>query len=283
MKKFDTPQPTQVTIELAVGTVHLIAAERDDTVVTVNPSDRTRSDDVEAAQRTIVDLTGTGVLVKGPKSRGRLNLIGPGKAGSVDVTIELPSGSPVRSEAGMGDVRADGRLGETYIRSGVGEVRLDQTGSVDAVSGAGNFTLNQAGGRARVITAGEIRLGAVDGDLDVKNQVGGSWIGEVTGAARVRAASGNVTVDRAHGSVTVKTAAGDIEIGEIRGGSVVLETAAGAIDIGVHDGVAAWLDAKTSFGRVLNLIGDATGPDAAQGTVEIRARTAFGDISIHRS
>jgi hypothetical protein len=34
---------------------------------------------------------------------------------------------------------------------------------------------------------------------------------------------------------------------------------------------------------VLNLIGDGTGPDAAQGTVEIRARTAFGDISIHRS
>jgi hypothetical protein len=47
--------------------------------------------------------------------------------------------------------------------------------------------------------------------------------------------------------------------------------------------VAAWLDAKTSFGRVLNTIGEATSPDSAQGTVEIRARTAFGDISIHRS
>lgn len=283
MKKFDTPQPTPVTVEIAVGSVHLIASDRADTVVTVNPSDRTRRDDVEAAGKTTVDLINGGILVKGPKSRGRLNLIGPGKAGSVDVTVELPSGSDFRGDAGMGDFRADGRLGDTHIRSGVGDVRLDHTAGADVVSGAGRLSLNQAHGRVRVITAGEMSLGAVDGDLELKNNVGETWVGQVTGSARVKSAAGDITVDHAYGSITAKTATGDIEFGEVVSGSIVLETAAGGLDIGVREGVAAWLDAKTSFGRVVNTIGEATSPDGAEGTVEIRARTAFGDISIHRS
>ncbi|HEX2403604.1 MAG TPA: hypothetical protein VHM29_02795, partial [Acidimicrobiia bacterium] len=119
--------------------------------------------------------------------------------------------------------------------------------------------------------------------LVVKNQNGKTRVGEVTGPARVKSANGDVIVDRAEGSVVVKTANGDIEIGEVGGGSVVLETAAGGIDIGVRKGVAAWLDARTAYGRVLNLMGEAVGPGSADGSVEIRARTAFGDISIHRS
>jgi DUF4097 and DUF4098 domain-containing protein YvlB len=272
-----------VTIEISVGSVHLIASDRADATVTVNPSDRARSHDIEAAEKTVVEWINGGILVKGPKSRGRLNLIGPGKAGSVDVTVELPSGSDFRGDAGMGDFRADGRLGDTHIRSGAGDVRLDGTADVDVASGAGRFTLNRAAGRAKIVTAGEIQVGSIDGDAEIKNHSGKTWIGEVAGAARVKSASGNVTVDRAHGSITAKTAAGDIEIGDVASGSVVLETAAGGLDIGLREGVAAWLDAKTSFGHVLNLIGDATGPDSAQGTVEIRARTAFGDISIHRA
>jgi hypothetical protein len=283
MRTFDTPQPAPVTIEISIGTVHLIASDRSDTVVTVNPSDRTSRDDVEAAEKTIVDFINGGVLIKGPKWRSRLSMIGPGKAGSVDVTVELPSGSNFRGDAGMGDFRADGRLGDTHIRSGAGDVRLDHTSSADVVSGAGRLSLNRADGRVRVITAGEMSLGAVDGDLELKNNVGNSWVGEVTGTARVKSAAGDITIDRAHGSMTAKTATGDIEIGEVGEGVVVLETAAGGIDIGVRSGVATWLDARTGFGRVLNLMGDAAGPGPADAKVEIRARTSFGDISIHRS
>ncbi len=283
MQTFDTPQPAPVTIEISVGAVHLIASDRSDTVVTVNPSDRTRRDDVEAAEKTIVEFINGGVLVKGPKWRSRLSLIGPGKAGSVDVTVELPSGSSFRGDAGMGDFRADGRLGDTHIRSGAGDVRLDHTASADVVSGAGRLSLNRADGRVRVITAGEMSLGAVDGDLELKNNVGKTWVGEVTGTARVKSAAGDIIVDRAHGSIAAKTASGNIEIGEVGEGLAVLETAAGGIDIGVRTGLAAWLDARTGYGRVLNQMGDAANPPSTDGKVEIRARTSFGDISIHRS
>jgi DUF4097 and DUF4098 domain-containing protein YvlB len=134
----------------------------------------------------------------------------------------------------------------------------------------------------RVITAGEMSLGEVDGILELKNQTGKTWIGEVTGPARIKSANGDITVDRAHDSIVVKTANGDIRVGEVGGGPVVLETAAGAIDIGLRSGVAAWLDARTSYGRVLNLM-EGVDPDVAEGKVEIRARTSFGDISIHRA
>jgi DUF4097 and DUF4098 domain-containing protein YvlB len=282
MQTFETPQPTPVTVEIPVGTVHLIAADRADTVVTVNPTNRRRAADVEAAEKTIVDFSNGALLVRGQKPRG-FKYVGWGKSGSVDVTIEVPSGSPVRGDAGVCDFRADGRLGETFIRSGVGDVRLDETGSLDVASGLGTFTLNRASGRTRVVTAGEMRLGSVDGDLDLKNQNGKTWIGEVTGVARVKSDNGDVTVDRAHSSLTAKTANGDIQIGAVESGSVDLKTAAGHLDIGIWEGTAAWVDASTQFGRVLNQMGEAAGPDSAERSVEIHARTAFGDISIHHS
>ena len=48
-------------------------------------------------------------------------------------------------------------------------------------------------------------------------------------------------------------------------------------------GTAAWVDAKTSFGRVHNRLGSADGPELSEKTVEIRARTSFGDIVIRRA
>ncbi len=282
MRRFETPQPTPVTIEIPVGTVHLIASERSDTVVTVNPTDRTRSVDVEAAEKTIVDFANGALLVRGQKPRG-FKYVGWGRSGSVDVTIELPSGSPVRGDAGVGDFRADGRLGDTHIRNGVGDVRLDETGAVDVVSGLGSFTLNRAEGRTRVVTAGEMRLGVIDGSAEIKNQNGKTWIGEVAGVAGVKSDNGDVTVDRAHRSLTVKTANGDIQIGSVESGAVDLKTAAGHLDIGVENGIAAWVDASTQFGRVLNLMGEGAAPASTERTVEIHARTAFGDISIRRS
>ena len=42
------------------------------------------------------------------------------------------------------------------------------------------------------------------------------------------------------------------------------------------------LDATTRFGRVHNTLASADGPEGSNATVEIRAHTAFGDITIHR-
>ncbi len=83
-----------------------------------------------------------------------------------------------------------------------------------------------------------------------------------------------------------KTSNGRIRLGEVVRGSVALETAAGDLEIGIAEGTAAWLEVNTGFGRMRNLLKNATRPeeaDEADETVEVRGRTSYGDITIRRS
>ncbi len=143
MPSFETHQPIALSIELSQGTVRMIASDRSDTVVAVNPSDPSKPADVEAARRTVVDLANRTLSIRVPKPRG-IAVLGPGRSGSVDVTVELPEGSSLKAEAGFGDVRCDGRLGDVDVRTGAGNVRLDQTGALRVHSGVGRVDLEEA-------------------------------------------------------------------------------------------------------------------------------------------
>jgi DUF4097 and DUF4098 domain-containing protein YvlB len=283
MPTFDTPEPITVMIEVPLGDVHLIAAERTDTVVVVNPSDRSRNLDVEAAEKTQVDFSGGRLLVKTPKPRGIGNYIGVGRPGSVDITIELPESSTIAAETGFADLRVDGRIGDTRIESGAGDIRLDESGRSHLTTGAGNVTVNRTSGRTEITGAGEMRIGEIDGEAEIKNMNGKTWVGEVTGGVRVKSANGDITIDRARAEVAVKTANGSIRIGEVARGAIVLETGSGGLDVGIGTGTGAFVDARTRFGRVHNALESVDGPETSQETVEIHARTSFGDIVIHRS
>jgi hypothetical protein len=63
----------------------------------------------------------------------------------------------------------------------------------------------------------------------------------------------------------------------------VLETSYGTVEAGVREGTAAWLDVQSGSGRVRNLLDATEGPEGAGETVEIRARTAYGDVVVRRS
>src|SRR5262249_31319234 len=117
----------------------------------------------------------------------------------------------------------------------------------------------------------------------VKNLNGRTWIGSVAGDAKVRSANGDVTIEDARGGVDVKTANGNIRLGQGTRGSVTIETAYGEVEVGVRQGTAAWIDANTKFGRVRNELTAADEPEASADTVQVHARTAFGDVLITRS
>ena len=84
-------------------------------------------------------------------------------------------------------------------------------------------------------------------------------------------------------SATAKTANGDVRITGVSRGEVVLETAAGELEVGIREGTAAWLDVATQFGAVHNTLGTDDAPGPSDSTVEVRARTAVGDILVGRS
>jgi len=100
--------------------------------------------------------------------------------------------------------------------------------------------------------------------------------------AGTTAANGNITIDRALAGVDAKTAFGSVRVGEVVRGSVVLETGFGELELGVREGTAAWLDASSQHGSVRSDLDAIDSPEQADETVEVRARTRYGDIVVRR-
>jgi DUF4097 and DUF4098 domain-containing protein YvlB len=288
MPVFATPEPISVTIELGMGDTRIIASDRTDTFVEVSPRDASRASDIRAAEQTRVEYSNGRLLVKSRQRNfiyeGARSVIGPGRGGSVDVMIELPAGSHVQADSGMGDFGCEGNLGECQFKTGLGNIRIDHTGTLHLKTGMGNIAADHASGDADLTTgSGYVRIGHVQGAAVIKNSNGNTAVGEVTGDLRVKSANGRISVDLAHVSVIAKTANGNIRIGEVVNGAIVLETAAGELEVGIREGTAAWLDVSSHYGRVRNSLEEADPPEQSEATVEIQARTSYGDIKIHRS
>jgi Putative adhesin len=281
MPTFDTPQP--ISLELGLGfvvaNVRIAASDRADTTVEVRPNDSSNKADLKVAEQTRIDYADGRLTVRTPKLGSLF-----GRTGSIDVTIALPSGSRLQGETGMGEVLGEGRLGEVRFKTGYGDVRLDRTGELRLRSGSGDITVDRADGGAEITASnGAVNVSRIDGPATVKNSNGATWIGEVTGDLRVNGANGGIAVDRALAGVAAKTANGSVRIGEIVRGIVTLETAAGSLDVGIRTGTAAWLDLKTVAGRVHNELGEVAGPAKTDETVEVRARTYVGNITVRRT
>lgn len=278
MPVFDTPEPISLTVEIGVGDVEITAEERTDTVVEVRPTDETDDSDVKAAEQTSVEYADGVLVIKTPKPRALSR-----KTRSVDVSIALPVGSRVRGEASMGDLRCSGRLGECTFRTSAGDIRLDHTGPSCLKTSAGHITVGRVGGDAEVSTGtGRIRIGEIDGAAVVKNTNGTTEIGKVLGDVRVRGANSDISVDQALGSKTdAETANGRIRVGEVTHGTVLLKTASGDLEIGIGAGRPAKLDLTTGFGRVHNMLESTD--ESSEKSIDVRAQTSFGDITVHRS
>lgn len=281
MPTFPTPDPILVSVEL-IGDVRITASDRTDTVVTVRPGDPSSAADVRAAEQTTVECRDGQVLIKSARNWRQFTPFGGKEA--IDVTVELPTGSQLTVDSPLGNLSAEGELGECRLKTSMGNIRVDQAGPLQASTGYGNLSVDRVVGDAALTTgSGDVRVGAVEGDAMIKSSNGDTTIGEVTGELRVKAANGDVAVGRAHRSATARTANGDIRITEVRGGVIVVETAAGDLEVGIREGTAAWLDVVTRFGAVRNDLGTADGPTPSDTTVEVRARTSVGDIYIARS
>jgi DUF4097 and DUF4098 domain-containing protein YvlB len=281
MPTFETMEPICVTIALSVGDLRITASDRTDTVVVVSPSDSSKESDVKAAEQTRVEYSQGTLVIKAARSWKRYTPFGGGE--SIDVAIELPAGSRVEAEAAVADIRCDGRLGDCRLTTGVGNIRLDETGPLHVSTSAGNVTVDRVGGRGEVTASGQLRINEIDGPAVIKNLNGVTWIGEVKGDLRCNAANGDITVDRALGAVSARTANGAVRIGEVVRGSVELGTAYGELEVGIRAGTAALLDVRSQFGSVRNSLTASDGPHPSDSTVEVRARTSFGDIVIRRS
>ncbi|MFF7774792.1 DUF4097 family beta strand repeat-containing protein [Streptomyces tanashiensis] len=219
MNKFATAAPVSAVLDIPAGRIRFIAADRDDATVEVLPADASKSRDVKAAAETGVSF-GDGVLrIEAPAARNQYF----GQSGAVEVTVQLPAGSRVDVKAAAAELRGVGRLGDVTFESAQATVKLDETAS-----------------------------------------------------ARVSLQAGDITVGRLGGDAEIRTRKGDLRIDEARRGTVVLSTEAGRIDVGAARGVSASLDAGTAYGRVSNSLRNTEGAGAG---LSISATTSYGDIT----
>ena len=246
MPRFETPEPISLELDLSVADVRIEATDRQDTVVEVLPSDASKRDDVAAAERTRVEHSPGRVMVKTPKNWRSYSPFGYG--GGVEVRVQLPAGSRVAAKAGMGTVRANGPLGESQVKTGMGDIEVEQAASARLTTGMGDIELGNAAFAAELSTGtGEIRAG------------------EVSGVARL------------------KNANGDVRVAEAVRGSVEARTGYGQIEVGIPDGTAAWLDLSTGWGEVRNGLDRSGPPEPGEESVEVRAHSGYGDITITRA
>ncbi|MET4781036.1 DUF4097 family beta strand repeat-containing protein [Glaciihabitans sp. UYNi722] len=280
MPTYNTPTPIDLAMNMQVGAIEVFAADRTDTVVTVSPTNPTKAVDRRGAEETRVDFDGQRLTINAP--RPRLSWIGPTE--SVDVKIELPTGSRFTAEIAVGGVRTTGRLGATRIKSSMGPVDVETTDDLWLRAGHGNATLGTADGGIEITADhGQIRIGRVTGDAILKASHGSIMVGESGGDLDAKLSYGDLDITRALASVAAKTAYGSIQLGEVSSGSIQVESGFGAVTIGVRPGVAAWLDLSSKEGHVRNQLDGDRSPDESEQAVAVHARTQYGDINIQRA
>lgn len=287
LSTFTTPTSITVSLDLYVADVRITASDRSDTTVEVRPTEPARAADVKLAESTRVeydDATRT-LSVITPKPRNRFVNFSK-RSESIDVLIHVPTDSDVRGKADLGDYRTEGVLGSVTLKTGLGAVRIGETGNLSIHTGVGEVTVDEASGSAAVHSgSGEISVGTVDGTADISTSNGTIRVGVVTGPSTVKVSNGSLFVDRALSDITATNHNGGVRIGEVVRGKVTATSKNGRVDVGVRQGSAAWLDLNTTVGRVYNELESSDAPDDDEPVdkVQVHASTKLGDIVVRRA
>jgi DUF4097 and DUF4098 domain-containing protein YvlB len=216
MQHFDTTAPVSVVLDIPAGRIRIIAADRADATVEVLPVDPGKGRDVKAAEQVEVSYTDGVLRIQAPEAQNRIL----GNPGSVEVTVQAPTGSNVEAKAAAAEFRGVGRLGEVAYEAAQGPVEIDE--------------------------ASAVRLALQDGDISV---------GRLTGPGRVDTAKGDISVGGAtRGELVLTTRAGDISVTTAAGVSASLDagTSSGRIDNALKNDGTTELDirATTAYGDI---------------------------------
>ncbi|MEV3927097.1 DUF4097 family beta strand repeat-containing protein [Actinomadura coerulea] len=209
MQKFDTPAPISAVLDVPAGRVQLIAADRADTAVEIRPADPSKGRDVKAAEQTAVEYADGVLRITVPVKNQYL-----GSSGSIEVTVQLPTGSRVEGKAAATEVRAVGRFGDVAFDGAYRSIKLDETAS--------------------------LRLTATDGDVEV---------GRLGGPAEISTQRGDIRITEAvRGEVVLRTMSGDISVGAAPGVSASLDagTTQGRISNALKNDGTAGLDIRAT-------------------------------------
>ena len=281
---FETPGEVRLDVRLGAGEVRLETSDTQQTTVELEPlrdNDASR-EAVENARVELREHGGRHEVVIDVRGRGRSIL----RNTEVLVAVSCPDGTSVESKTGSADIEAHGRFGSVELETGSGDVSLGEIAEdakVDAASG--DVQVASVGGNARINTAsGDVQVRSVGGDAKINSASGDVIVREVGGELSINSASGDVLVREARSSVSVNTASGDQQLGSISTGRVDLKSASGDLRVGIAEGSLLRVDARSRSGEVRSELPVSDLPPEGEGpTVELRANTMSGDITVTRA
>ncbi|WP_227984424.1 DUF4097 family beta strand repeat-containing protein [Nocardia spumae] len=159
MTTFQTPEPITVLVDVLSGDVTVTATDRLDTVVDIRPADAAKKADVRAAEQTRVDFADGTLTVTTPKDWRTYTPFGGNP--SIEVTIEVPTGSRLTGTAGVGHLLGAGALGACELTVSMGDITVERPlDSVTAKTAKGDIRIGEA-------TRGDFRLETSMGELEV--------------------------------------------------------------------------------------------------------------------
>lgn len=266
--EFPTPEPARLFVELGSGTVSVHAADTATTTVLVEGPD---------ADQVRVEHAGRQVSVIGPKQR-----LVFGNHARLAVTVTVPTASQVSARTGSADLDLDGELSAVQLRSGSGDIAVElATGPAVLETGSGAIRLGEAGADLRIKSgSGHVSVGSAARSVVASTGSGDVELGTTHGTVSVKTGSGDLRVTSAGGDVSLATGSGDLEIQSAGHGRITGKGASGDIRVAIPAGVPVWTDVTTVSGRIRSTLRGAGQPEAGQDHVEVRARTASGDITL---
>lgn len=271
MTAFETPQHVALRIGVPAGevVVEVVAEPRVEVeLVALRDNDATRQLLAETRVEKLDRPGGHEVVVQAPKKSG-FNM---GRGPKIGVRIRCPHGSDLSLRSGSADLDAAGALGAVEVKTGSGDVSLQEATSVDVHSASGDVDVRDVVGGVNVTTAsGDVRVGRCGGKLN---------------AGLV---SGDLSVGEAALGLSVTTVSGDVDVRSAGGGDIRVQAVSGDVRIAVRPGERLYIDASSVSGSMSSEFDVADGPsaesdsDAGGPVLELRARTVSGDVAIVRA
>jgi hypothetical protein len=183
-----------------------------------------------------------------------------------------------------GAARLSGRLAEVRAELPYGELAVDHADRLEVKGGHGDFRIGQVGGDAELaFKSGTARLGRVRGRLRLTGADGAVIVDRADGPAELATSSGSLEVGTAGSGATIRSAYGRVRLLDVVSGAVRIDGSYGDVEVGVRRGTAVWLDAAAQRGLVRTDLTADAGPGEGEQALELRIRTGYGSIAVHRS
>jgi hypothetical protein len=259
---FPTSGAVRIQIAIAVGDVQVRVRDQGAPVALHITGEK------EPDQVTVDHVVDTDGTLRVTVSESRRKIAAWKRRKGLAITIASPPHTSLVVDGAAVDLSTHGPLDDVRFTSAAGDVRLGHVdGDVD-VKGA----------------AGDVRVDHVGGHLGVHLASGDVAALSVSGGANIRTASGDISLGRIAGDNSVSSLSGSIEIGSAHAGSLSVHVVSGDVGVGIAAGVSTALDVSTLSGSTrsdLEVSATPSMPDAPQ--LGLKVNTVSGDIRIRRA